>query len=115
MNNCRGFVETIAFAERRQLAAAERVYVEQRMKRVFGLETEFGITVDGMESVDVVAESIELVRGYTEHGALDEMGLRSRGSAPGRARFSREGTVTGHGRSRPISNGSEPARSVSKR
>src|SRR5690349_19251346 len=40
------------------------------MKRVFGLETEFGITVDGMESVDVVAESIELVRGYTEHGAL---------------------------------------------
>jgi proteasome accessory factor A len=40
------------------------------MKRVFGLETEFGITVDGIESVDVVAESIELVRGYTEHGAL---------------------------------------------
>jgi proteasome accessory factor A len=40
------------------------------MRRVFGLETEFGITVDGMESVDVVAESIELVRGYTEHGAL---------------------------------------------
>jgi proteasome accessory factor PafA2 len=38
------------------------------MKRVFGLETEYGITVDGMESVDVVAESIELVRGYTEHG-----------------------------------------------
>ena len=39
------------------------------MKRVFGLETEYGITVDGMESVDVVTESIELVRGYTEHGA----------------------------------------------
>ena len=39
------------------------------MRRVFGLETEYGITVDGMESVDVVAESIELVRGYTEHGA----------------------------------------------
>ncbi|MBA3833453.1 MAG: proteasome accessory factor PafA2 family protein [Chthoniobacterales bacterium] len=39
------------------------------MERVFGLETEYGITVDGMESVDVVAESIELVRGYTEHGA----------------------------------------------
>ena len=34
------------------------------MKRVFGLETEYGITVD------VVAESIELVRRYTEHGAL---------------------------------------------
>lgn len=39
------------------------------MRRVFGLETEYGITVDGLESVDVVAESIELVRGYTEHGA----------------------------------------------
>ncbi len=39
------------------------------MKRVFGLETEYGITVDGMESVDVVTESIELVRGYTDHGA----------------------------------------------
>ncbi|MEO5717830.1 MAG: proteasome accessory factor PafA2 family protein, partial [Chthoniobacterales bacterium] len=33
------------------------------------LETEYGITVDGAESVDVVAESIELVRGYTDHGA----------------------------------------------
>src|SRR6266446_4420005 len=40
------------------------------MKRVFGLETEYGITVSGTESVDVVAESIELVRRYTEHGAL---------------------------------------------
>ena len=39
------------------------------MKRVFGLETEYGITLDGAETVDVVAESIELVRGYTEHGA----------------------------------------------
>jgi proteasome accessory factor PafA2 len=39
------------------------------MKRVFGLETEYGITVAGAESVDVVAESIELVRRYTEHGA----------------------------------------------
>ena len=39
------------------------------MKRVFGLETEYGITVNGAESVDVVAESIELVRHYTEHGA----------------------------------------------
>ena len=39
------------------------------MRRVFGLETEYGITVDQAESVDVVAESIELVRGYTEHGA----------------------------------------------
>src|SRR5881398_1527876 len=40
------------------------------MKRVFGLETEYGITVNGAENVDVVAESIELVRSYTEHGAL---------------------------------------------
>jgi len=39
------------------------------MKRVFGLETEFGITLNGTEVVDVVAESIELVRRYTEHGA----------------------------------------------
>jgi Pup amidohydrolase len=40
------------------------------MNRVFGIETEYGITVNGVESVDVVAESIELVRCYTEHGAL---------------------------------------------
>jgi len=40
------------------------------MKRVFGLETEYGITVNGVETVDVVAESIELVRRYTDHGAL---------------------------------------------
>jgi proteasome accessory factor PafA2 len=39
------------------------------MKRVFGLETEYGITVTGTETVDVVAESIELVRRYTDHGA----------------------------------------------
>src|ERR1700751_3787959 len=39
------------------------------MKRVFGLETEYGITVSGTEIVDVVAESIELVRRYTDHGA----------------------------------------------
>src|SRR2546426_1546988 len=40
------------------------------MKRVFGLETEYGITLNGAETVDVVTESIELVRRYTEHGAL---------------------------------------------
>ncbi len=39
------------------------------MKRVFGIETEYGITVDGMEGLDVVRESIEIVRCYTEHGA----------------------------------------------
>lgn len=37
--------------------------------RVFGIETEYGITIDGAESLDVVAESIELVRSYTAHGA----------------------------------------------
>ena len=39
------------------------------MKRVFGLETEYGITLNGADIVDVVTESIELVRRYTEHGA----------------------------------------------
>jgi Pup amidohydrolase len=40
------------------------------MQRVFGIETEYGITIQGgTGSVDVVAESIELVRSYTEHGA----------------------------------------------
>ena len=40
------------------------------MKRVFGIETEYGITVDGLTDLDVVRESIEIVRCYTEHGAL---------------------------------------------
>jgi proteasome accessory factor PafA2 len=40
------------------------------MKRIFGIETEYGITVDGQESVDVVHESIEIVRRYTEYGSL---------------------------------------------
>src|SRR5438105_5991416 len=40
------------------------------MHRVFGIETEYGITVDGQESVEVVHESIEIVRRYTDHGAL---------------------------------------------
>jgi Pup amidohydrolase len=39
------------------------------MKRVFGLETEYGITIDGVDDVDVVRESIAIVRSYTEHGA----------------------------------------------
>ncbi|MBA3881469.1 MAG: proteasome accessory factor PafA2 family protein [Chthoniobacterales bacterium] len=39
------------------------------MERVFGIETEYGITIDGAESIDVVAESIELVRSYMGHGA----------------------------------------------
>ena len=40
------------------------------MNRVFGIETEYGITINGAESLDVVAESIALVRSYTEHGAM---------------------------------------------
>ena len=39
------------------------------MNRVFGIETEYGITLSGDEMVDVVQESIEIVRSYTEHGA----------------------------------------------
>jgi len=38
------------------------------MDRVFGIETEYGITVDGQDEVDVVHESIELVKGYTDGG-----------------------------------------------
>src|SRR3989442_1619530 len=40
------------------------------MRRVFGLETEYGITLSGAEMVEVVPESSELVRRYTDHGAL---------------------------------------------
>lgn len=39
------------------------------MKRIFGIETEYGITVDPAPDVDVVHESIAIVRSYTEHGA----------------------------------------------
>jgi len=42
---------------------------DQQLTRVFGIETEYGITVDNAADVDVVAESIALVRSYTEHGA----------------------------------------------
>src|ERR1051326_2734181 len=59
---------------------------DPRMNRVFGLETEYGITVNGAETVDVVAESIELVRRYTDHGAhmkwdyeLEDTDLDARG------------------------------------
>jgi proteasome accessory factor A len=36
------------------------------MQRTLGIETEYGITVDGPDTVDVVAESINLVRSYTQ-------------------------------------------------
>jgi len=72
------------------MTPAKSVYVNCAMTRVFGIETEYGITVQGAESVDVVSESIELVRHYTEHGAhmkwdyeledphLDVRGFRAR-------------------------------------
>ncbi|MCC7261360.1 MAG: proteasome accessory factor PafA2 family protein [Candidatus Latescibacteria bacterium] len=34
------------------------------MRRLFGLETEYGIQVDGVEDMDVVVESMELIRCY---------------------------------------------------
>ncbi|MEO7934318.1 MAG: proteasome accessory factor PafA2 family protein [Chthoniobacterales bacterium] len=38
--------------------------------RPYGIETEYGIMVLGEEEIDVVAESIELVRSYMERGTL---------------------------------------------
>ena len=34
------------------------------MERLFGLETEYGIQVDGVDDMDVVVESMELIRCY---------------------------------------------------
>ena len=36
------------------------------MERLFGLETEYGITIDGVEKIDVVEESMELIRCYQQ-------------------------------------------------
>ena len=36
------------------------------MDRIFGLETEYGITIDGVKDVDVVEESMQLVRCYQD-------------------------------------------------
>ena len=36
------------------------------MKRLLGLETEYGIQVDGVERMDVVVESMQLIRCYDE-------------------------------------------------
>ena len=36
------------------------------MKRLFGLETEYGITIDGVEKMDVVEESMQLIRCYQQ-------------------------------------------------
>lgn len=39
------------------------------MQPLFGIETEYGITVDGKDKLDVVSESIALVRSYTQKEA----------------------------------------------
>ena len=39
------------------------------MKRVFGIETEYGITVDGAAISTWCASRSSIVRSYTEHGA----------------------------------------------
>ena len=36
------------------------------MERIYGLETEYGITVDGVEKLDVVEESMQLIRCYLQ-------------------------------------------------
>ena len=36
------------------------------MDRIFGLETEYGITIDGIDKIDVVQESMELIRCYQQ-------------------------------------------------
>ena len=36
------------------------------MERIFGLETEYGITIEGVEKVDVVEESMALIRCYQQ-------------------------------------------------
>ncbi len=36
------------------------------MARIFGLETEYGITIDGVKKVDVVEESMQLIRCYLQ-------------------------------------------------
>src|ERR1700756_3129143 len=67
-----GKLEYLSGEYLRERSAARSLRQRSRltMRRVFGLETEYGITLSGAETVDVVAESIELVRRYTDHGAL---------------------------------------------
>ena len=36
------------------------------MDRIFGLETEYGITIDGVDKIDVVEESMQLIRCYQQ-------------------------------------------------
>ena len=39
---------------------------KEYMKRLFGLETEYGITIDGVDKMDVVEESMQLIRCYQQ-------------------------------------------------
>ena len=50
-------------------------------KRLFGLETEYGIQIEGVADMDVVVESMELIRAYLH------VGLRSRESSYGYPRL----------------------------
>ena len=36
------------------------------MGRIFGIETEYGITIDGVDKMDVVEESMQLIRCYLQ-------------------------------------------------
>ena len=37
------------------------------MNRLFGLETEYGITIEDVKEVDVVEESMQIIRCYLQH------------------------------------------------
>jgi len=39
-------------------------FLVKKMQRLFGIETEYGITLDSAEEIDPVLESIELIRNY---------------------------------------------------
>ena len=80
------------------------------MKRIFGIETEYGITVDGTEeSVDVVHESIEIVRRYTEYGSLMKWDYNLEDPHQDARGFRAAGAHAGHRRVRLLRNRQEPA------
>jgi Pup amidohydrolase len=65
------------------------------MKRVFGIETEYGITLSGVEVVDLAAESMALVRCYTEPGAWIKGNYDLRDLPPGARGFRAESLLQG--------------------
>ena len=79
------------------------------MNRVFGIETEYGITVDGVDNVDVVSESIELVRRYTEHGTLMKWDYSLEDPHQDARGVPRRRTFAGHGRVVLLRDRQEPA------